>query len=319
MSARGPIAALAVSSALSLAACHLFEDRDDSTPADHEAELDPADYAEQVDAKLRRISACRDIVASVIVESWERYADQVDDEGKPARKREGVYLRGINSNVFRSCRRVLEAAKTPPQMPKIEAEVTNVVEAGSRYAELTRELATYLEQEGWRDDGWETLSALDPQLRQTHGRWAAADDELQRAIDQRHIENDSILLGVLERRRSSLEVASRRVMIRARPLVRCMTGAARSEGPVETCANRYAAFDEAVASFDETYARDPGAASKVFWMQTFAKDVEEFHELANAFQRRLTQRKPRSSDVQELTDLYSSLVRDAETLDFDFP
>ena len=94
--------------------CHLFEERDDTPPADHAAELDPGTYAEQVDAKLRRISSCRDTVASVIEDSWIRYDDQVGPNGQPARQREGVYLRGINSNAFRTCRRVLEASATPP-------------------------------------------------------------------------------------------------------------------------------------------------------------------------------------------------------------
>jgi hypothetical protein len=60
-------------------------------------------------------------------------------------------------------------------------------------------------------------------------------------------------------------------------------------------------------------------ADKVFWMTTFANDVEEFDALADEFQRKLGQRKPKLGDVQMLIDGYSSLVRDAETLQFDFP
>ena len=53
-------------------------------------------------------------------------------------------------------------------------------------------------------------------------------------------------------------------------------------------------------------------------MTTFANDVEEFHVLAAEYQRQLGQRKPKL-DVQGLLDGYSSLVRDAETLNFEFP
>lgn len=297
--------------------CHLFEERDDTPPADHEAELDPGTYAEQVDAKLRRISACRDTVASVIEDSWVRYADQVGPNGQPARQREGVYLRGINSNAFRTCRRVLEASATPPQMPVISTAVHNVVEAGTRYAALTRDLAIYLDLRQSRTEDWRRLAELDPELRIAHSTWVEADNALLRAIDLRHAENDAVFLGVLESRAEPLELASRRVMLRARPMVRCMAQAARAS--VEQCAARYDEFDSAVGEFDATYERERANADRVFWMRTFAQDVEEFAATAAAFQRRLAQRKLRAIDMQELIDGYSSLARDAETLDFDFP
>jgi hypothetical protein len=308
---------ITIALALAVAGCHLFEITEEQQPADQEPEIDPADYAERVDAKLRSFSVCRDIVASVMAESWDRYVDQVGEDGKPKRRREGVYLRGVESNTFRSCRRVIEAAKSPPGMPVIEARTVAIVEHSNRYAELTRELAQYLDDERWREDDWARLSELDPQLRANHQAWLTADRELQQAIDLRHVENDPILLGVLEDRRSPLEVASRRVMIRARPMVRCMT--AEVTPSVEQCAPLQAEFDSAAAELLRIYQQDRAAADKVFWMSTFANDVEEFDALAIEFQRKLGQRKPKLGDVQMLVDGYSSLVRDAETLQFDFP
>ena len=305
--------------ALVLAAtgCHLLEITEEQQPADQEVEIDPADYTERVDAKLRSFSVCRDIVASVMAESWERYADQVGEDGKPKRRREGVYLRGIDGNTLRSCHRVIEAAKTPPPMPVIEQRTLDIVGSASDYAELTRALASYLDDEGWREDDWAQLTKLDPQLRASHQAWQAADRELQQAIDLRHVENDPILLGVLELRRSPLEVASRSVMIRARPMVRCLT--AESTPSVDLCVPLHAAFDSASAEFSTIYQQDREAADKVFWMTTFASDVEEYHALVEDFQRKLGQRKPKLSEIQLLVDGYSALVRDAETLQFDFP
>lgn len=299
------------------AGCNLMDLYDEQQPADQTVEVDPADYAERVDAKLRSFSVCRDIVASVVAESWDRYTDQVGEDGKPKRRREGVYLRGIDSNMFRSCRRIIEAAKTPPPMPLIEQRTVRIVETGSSYAELTRELEQYLDQKGWREDDWARLTELDPQLRAHHDAWLAADHEIQQAIDLRHIENDPILLGVLEGRRSPLEVASRRVMIYARPMVRCMT--AEQTPSVEKCLPLHLAFDAAAAEFTELYTRDRAAADKVFWMATFANDVEEYDVLVDEFQRKLGQRKPKLIEIQTVVDGYSSLVRDAETLQFDFP
>ncbi|KIG17998.1 hypothetical protein DB30_02213 [Enhygromyxa salina] len=299
------------------AGCHLFEITEEEQPADQAVEVDPADYAERVDAKLRGFSVCRDVVASVMAESWDRYADQVGEDGKPRRKREGVFLRGIDSNTFRTCRRVLEAARTPPPMPLIEQRTIEIVEYASSYAELTREIERYLDDERWREDDWARLIELDPQLRAQHQAWQGADRELQQAVDLRHVENDPILLGVLEVRRSPLEVASRSVMIHARPMIRCMTD--ETTPNIEACLPLHAAFDAAAAKFLEIYERDRAAANKVFWMETFANDIEEYNALVDEFQRKSGQRKPKLSEVQALVDGYSSLVRDAETLQFDFP
>src|SRR5690606_29297748 len=147
-------------------------------------------------------------------------------------------------------------------------------------------------------------------------RWEKADVALQRALDLRHVENDVLLLGVLERHASKLEFASRRVMIHARPLVRCLDR--EPPPPIDQCRPLFESFDQVQGEFEDIHARDP-EADKVFWMSTFANDVEEFHEIAGDLVRKLGQKKLRAQDLQRLRDAYSSLVRDAETLDFDFP
>lgn len=296
--------------------CMLFESSEEQEAADRTVEVDAAEYAEQVDAKLRRFSACRDVLASIMLESWERYADQVTDDGKPKHRREGVYLRALGDNVFRSCRRVIEAAESPPGMPVIEYLLVSSVDFAARYADLTRDLSQYLDSEEWQEDDWETLALIDVQLRAAHAEWLTADRALQQAIDVRHIENDSILLGVLEGRRSPLEVASRKVMIRARPMVRCLSDDTLES--VASCQSAHAAFEQATSDFSRIYNAQRSAADKVFWMAAFASDVEEFRGIASNLIE-LGAREPKPSDLQALTDGYSSLVRDAETLDFDFP
>lgn len=297
--------------------CMLIESSEQHEAAERTAEIDPADYAEQVDAKLRRFSACRDVLASIMLENRDRYLDQVGDDGRPKNRRDGVYVRALGDNVFRSCRRVIEAAKAPPTMPVIEDLLIRSVDAAVRHAEVTRELAKYLDAEGWREDDWATLARLDAQLRKTHSHWLAADQELQKAIDVRHVENDSILLGVLEVRRSPLEVASRKLMIRARPWVRCATDPELES--LAACASLHEAFEQAATDFEHLYAAQRTVADKVFWMSTFASDVEEFRSAAADLTSKLGSRKPKPADLQPITDGYSSLVRDAETLDFDFP
>ena len=307
---------LALTVGILLTACHLFEPPAADDDEEQTAEADPAAYTEAVDAKLRRYSSCRDAVASTLSESWERYTDQVGTDGKPKRRREGVYLRGIGDNSFRSCRRLVTGSESGAAMPIIEQSATELIDAATRYAELTQELDQYIDTETWKQDGWETLAAIDPQLRAAHEQWAKADAVLQRAIDLRHVENDQLLLGVLERRAGPLEFASRKVMVHARPLVRCLER--EPTPPYEECRPLFDSFDTVQGQFEEVYDADP-AADKVFWMSTFANDVAEFHELAGDLVRKLGQKKLRAGDLQGLRDAYSSLVRDAETLDFDFP
>lgn len=302
------------------AGCHWLES---STGEGKDEGEDPAkgdlgELAEQVDAKLRAYASCRHNVASVMDESWERYSDQVDEGGVPRRKRQGVYLRGIGSNTFRGCRRILASApRTPPPMPKIAEHAEALVEASAAYAALTRKLERYTDEEGYADDDWATLAELDPKLRELHEAWAKADAALDQAIDARHVENDPLLLGVLERGRSPLEFATRALMVHSRALIRCQT----REPPPEPddCKPAFEKFDKAYGRFDKAYAADRAEADKVFWMSTFAKDAEEFHELAADVQTKLGRRSGKELDTQGLVDEYASLVRDAETLDFDFP
>jgi hypothetical protein len=296
--------------------CHLFKESDPELEDETEVSGDPAAYTEAVDEQLRRHSACRDTVASLLGESWERYTDQVNDEGKPKRRREGVFLRGIPANSFRGCRRVIAGHNDSVTMPVIERSTVTLVDAAARYAELTRELEAYADTEGWKRDDFATLTTIDPELRVSYQSWADADAVLQRALDLRHVENDQLLLGVLERRAGRLEFASRRIMVYARPLVRCLE---RDPPPsVEECRPLFEAFDKVEREFEEIYGSDL-EADKVFWMSTFANDVQEFHEVSGATVRKLGQKKLRAADLQRLRDSYSSLVRDADTLDFDFP
>lgn len=303
-------------STILLSGCPLFQKPAQDQDKDQDAATDPAKYTEEVDAKLRRYSACRDTAASVLADSWERYSDQVGTDGKPKRRREGVYLRAVSTNSFRNCRRVIAAPTIGISMPVIEKSTVELVDAASTYADLTGDLEKYLSAEGWKNDDWAKLQTIDVKLRAAHERWTDADQILQQALDLRHVENDQLLLGVLEQRASALEFASRRVMVYARPLVRCLE---REPAPVvEECRRLFEEFDSVQEEFIEIHAADAGA-DKVFWMRTFANDVGEFREAAGEVVRRIGQRGGRVEDLQGVRDAHSSLVRDAETLDFDFP
>ncbi len=310
---------LAALAALPLAGCMLFEDQ--APELVEEQRYDLAEFAEQVDDKLRMFDGCRDALASVMRENWERYADQVEIGGKPTRKREGVSIRGITENTFRGCRRSLvNASRILPAMAKIEQVTSNLVGAAEQYASQSRAVERYLDQrqrDGLGDDDWAGLAEIDPLIRAAHQRWLDADLALTNAIDTRHLENDPVLLGVLTDSRSSLELDTRKLMVRARPMVRCMTATPTPEP--RDCQVAFDEFAAAATTFAATWAGDRVAADKVFWMRTFATDAEEFRSLASEFHGKLEQSRVREGDVERLLAGHAGLARDFDTLDFDFP
>ncbi|MCA9699053.1 MAG: DUF3829 domain-containing protein, partial [Myxococcales bacterium] len=211
-------------SPLCAGACTWFDSvDDDGGEQDQDQDKDAVEQAEQVDAKLRAYSACRDAVAWQVSQTWLRYVDQVDEHGQPRHKREGVYIHGIGRNAFRGCRRTLASApRTPPNMPTLQAHTEATVDAAERFAELTRDLEHALDSDDRDPADWSTLARLDPDLRQQFATWRSADALLEDAVDARHLSNDPLLLGVLEGRRSPLEVASRALMLESRPVARCL-------------------------------------------------------------------------------------------------
>ncbi|MFV8755483.1 DUF3829 domain-containing protein [Nannocystaceae bacterium ST9] len=295
--------------------CVLLEDQ--VPEPEQEERHDLAEFAEQVDDKLRMFDGCRDALASVMHESWERYGEQVEIGGKPTRKREGVYMRGVTDSTFRGCRRLIaNAGRMEPELAKIEQITSNLVAAAEQYAAQTRAVERYLDERDDEDD-WAGLAEIDPILRAAHQRWLDADHALTDAIDTRHLENDPVLLGVLSGQRSSLELDTRALMVRARPMVRCMT--AEPTPSAADCQAAHDEFDAAYTRFVATWAGDRVAADHVFWMRTFAADADEFHVQAGEFQRKLDQRRVREGDVEALLDGHAGLARDFDTLDFDFP
>ena len=280
--------------------------------------LDPDSEAIAVDDRLRAYAACRIAVATAFAENWDRYSDQVDDEGRPRRRREGVYLRGIPQSTFRGCRRAV--ALSTGGLEASSATRTATVEllaVAQGYAQLTRELASYLETEGWREDDWAELSVHDSRLRAAYGSWQALDRDLAAKLDAAHSDNDARLLVALGKRGDALQLATRRVVVEARPVNRClMREPAATAG---SCDAAYERFVSASERFKSVYETDRSAADQVFWMSTFANDVEELRTVYAEQLRRLGQRRTREPDRRALVEAYGSLMRDAETLNFDFP
>ena len=267
----------------------------------------------ETDRKLTAYIECRDSLVGPVSESWGRYAEHVDDAGNP-RRRNRAFIYPVGKASFRICTKVLaEEPEVSPSMPEIERSAAEMVEAAREYAQLSRELNQYFESKGYENDEWAKLSTLHPKLRDAHAQWEKGDSVLELYLDTEKSTNDPKLLEILSADGKDLEYYARALMVSARPLARCVRDPEASKAQ---CEPSFAAFDSAYGEFDRAYQADRDGADRVFWMSTFAVDAADLHAQMGDHVKRLGDR---GRDPEEVTRLYDNLVRDANTLDFDFP
>jgi hypothetical protein len=281
--------------------------------AAEETLLPAGDPVVRTEAKLAAYIDCRDSLEGPVTQSFARYTEHVGPDGRP-RRRGRAFIYPVGKASFRACETVLaEAPENPPAMPEIERSAVELVDAARQYAELSRRLAAHFESRAFeRDDGAE-LARLHPQLSAAHERWARADAVLELYLDGEKAANDPRLLEQLARDGEDLEYHTRALMVAARPLARCFS---RTDSTPEECRARLAEFEAAHDRFRSAHEADPEGPEHVFWMSTFATDAQEFRERAAAHARRP---QPDAEDRDDVVRLYRNLVRDAATLDFDFP
>jgi hypothetical protein len=301
-----------------LCACPVVEGLLGEGPADDTEEItvDDSDPTLRIDEKLGAYIGCRDSLAGPLSESWARYSVHVDESGKAVR-RNRAFIYPVGKASFRICNEVLaEAPERPPPMPEIERSAEQMVEAARTYAELSREVHDYFESRGFEDDDWAKLETLHPRISEAHESWKRSDAVLELYLDTEKATNDPKVLEILSAEERDLEHRTRAVMVHARPLARCFGSADTRDGGCKTELDQ---FEGAYQAFDQAVASERDAAEKVFWMRAFIEDAGAFHEKANELSRALANGRARAEDEEEALLLYDSLVRDADTLDFDFP
>lgn len=301
--------------ALALAGCPVVEELigigdDGNEPDEVAASGEPV---LETDRKLTAYIECRDSLVGPVSESWDRYAEHVDEAGKP-RRRNRAFIYPVGKASFRICTKVLaEEPEVAPSMPEIERSAVEMVESARDYARLSRELNQYFESKAYEDDDWAKLADLHPRLTEAHAHWEKGDSVLELYLDTEKSTNDPKLLKILSADGKDLEYYARALMVSARPLARCVRN---TEASKADCEPSFAAFDSAYGEFDRAYQGDRDAADRVFWMSTFAVDAADLHAQMGDHVKRLGDR---GRDPEEVTRLYDNLVRDANTLDFDFP
>lgn len=301
-----------------LCGCPVVEGLLGEAPEEDEEHVtaDDRDPILRIDEKLGAYIECRDSLEGPVSESWARYSEHVDESGRPVR-RNRAFIYPVGKASFRICNEVLaEAPERPPPMPEIERSAEQMVEAARAYAQLSQEAHTYFESQGYEQDDWAKLESLHPRITQAHEAWRRADAVLELYLDTEKAANDPKLLEILSADGRELEHHTRAVMVHARPLARCF-GAAESRK--SGCSSQLATFEKAYAAFEQAVKNERDLADKVFWMRSFVEDARDFHEQARELDRALTSGRARDGDEEEALLLYKSLVRDADTLDFDFP
>ncbi len=277
------------------------------------------DLVEMTDQKLRRFLGCADSIRTPIEESFTRYDDDVDDEGRPERRTAGVHIYPVPEMMFRQCGEVLaDAPDTLPAMPEIERAAEALVDAGKTYADISRTLGEYLEAEGQLGDDWATVEELHPSLVAAYDAWARRDLILEIMLDGEKTANDPKLLELLSGQGRRLEFVTRSFEVSARPYVACVRKDPDKRG--SDCGELHERFETAFDDFARHYDQKREESDRVFWMRSFAEDARSLHRVAADVQARLDAgREPTDEQLEALVDVHRILVRDAETLDFDFP
>jgi hypothetical protein len=259
---------------------------------------------EQVDAKLGRFERCRASLNPILDESWTRYQKVVGKKGKVS-PRDRYF--GIERARFRTCSvAIADGLAMEPSMPELEAAAKAVRDIASEYAERTR----------WhgRHDG-EGVVPDDARMGRAYERWQQADGLLMTLLERARERNDPKLLELLESRGQDLPLTTRALIVQARPLVRCLT---RQPSPVaDECQPHWDAFEIVYQSFEEMVKANSN--SSTFWIDTFTHDAHAFKEVAEGALTRVEQGKMPRREREQLERTHQDLLRDADTLRFEFP
>lgn len=287
--------------------------------------------AEQLAAKLALYVECRNRASRRIRQSWQRYAEHVhEDDGTPRRDKDGKprkpFLYEIQGELTPCEDAAAKAPAMAPPLPELETTMAAWLEHAKAFAATTVELDDYYEDEAYAADAWAKGKQLAPGFLAAWQAWSAADDELAALVEARMEVVERALLAELEARKGKgLEWHARTVVLRAKELVRCVSGppaaagepAPRGKAEADACKAPLAALEAAAADFRTAHEADREAAAAVFWMSAFEASVTDFVAEAKAVLDAPRRGGPTPEQVARLVDERDDLVSDANNLRFD--
>lgn len=273
-------------------------------PFEREALRQDLTVPEQIDVKLGRFERCRASINPALRESWSRYQAVVGKRGKlSARER---YF-GIERARFRTCAVAFEDGMAlQPSMPELESAAKAVRDVAAEFAERTR-------WHGRHDE--EGVIEADPRMERAYERWEQADAFLLAILDRARQVNDPKLLEVLREHGAELPYLTRALVMRARPLVRCIQ---RNPSPKKSdCEPAFEAFLTDYENF-ATYV-DEHPNDGTFWIDTFTHDAKAFREVSEDLLDKLGDGRLARRHHERIEATHADLLRDADTLRFEFP
>ena len=293
--------------------CPLF-DRSSSSELDQTIEIDISKNIEKKDQFLQWAIRCRDSVVEPVERSWKRYLEYSGHAEKFDTLPSFVYT--IDPGHYSDCEQALSSTGAQNVVePRLVLLLKNTIQHAKYFAQLTRKVAT--EGTDSNSNNVETEFQLpDHQsIRTAYSQWQQSDFELDQLIDEVKRTNDTALLQLWSKTKSDLEYRTKAVMIQARLFARCVHA---NSNELSACTPLQQEFYSTWSKFSNLLSENHEQAERVFWMQTFAEDLESYVQCSHDILLSKNAKRETVEHSRCQRD-YATLLRDESTLDFNFP
>jgi len=145
-------------------------------------------------------------------------------------------------------------------------------------------------------------------------RWQEARDQLSAAIEGAQAEIDEATLAQIEARSGrGLEHACRTVVIRARPLVRCIS----ADGDPSACESSFFELEQAHGELHAQLSAAQSATEPAyFWLDKFMLSADDLYAAARDFMKQVRAGAPTPAGRAKVIDEFADLLHDSAKLNF---
>jgi hypothetical protein len=226
-------------------------------------------------AYLAAWTQCVNRTGRRVEQAWQRYELTADmDDGSPLDKEKAPFVYRVSVEL-EACNGLGE----PP--PGVDAGLPGTageyVAATTAFAELTRELAQYYDDEGYEADDWAKGEATAPKFKAAYETWTGAHAQFQAALDGARGQAEQAWLAELEDAgEHGLRWRVARLMLWARTVASCV---AREDTAWEACRGSADDFHEVQAEIETYCRRDPAESVGVFWLDVLRRKAERLEEV----------------------------------------
>lgn len=293
----------------------LVPDEDKARPQPEQAGRD----AVREDAYLARAEQCRESIAAELRNNWREVSANFSAEGTLRSARRAHFYR-LSGDTPRPCSQLLREGDSASGAPLKEfARLARLIRLAAIYAEDSDVLDGASDRAGVRKDDVALVESVYAHLREVHAEWEREDRIVQFKLYNHQEQNYDALRADLDRRGATLQRAKLDMVIELRRLRRCYVEPKTELRCAEVIADLSAAHERFFNP--DTVNEAAEDRSKVFWLTTFEEDARTLDTLL----RRTPPTVVRLDEIEGLSfepvvdQAVRRLLRDAETLAFDFP